>query len=352
VGWTTYLLRERNPPLAHVPDKEPEPVIDAFSAIGHFIMVPLYYLISAVMVAWHQLFTLLGLDPAGGASWVLSIVGLTVVIRAMLIPLFVKQIKASRNMQLIQPKVKELQKKYGHDRQKFAEESMKLYKDAGTNPFASCLPILLQMPIFFALFRLLDHPENKVNVFLTEQKAQQFHEAELFGQIPLNATFWGARVWGDDPNALVMLVATFLVIAMIATTFLTQKQLMAKNMPPDALTGPYAQQQKMLLYVLPFIFGITGVAFPLGVVLYWTTSNVWTMGQQFYVIRNNPAPGTEAAKAKEQRDKEKALKKGILVEEEPEEVEEEPRPARREQPKRQTRAQRKSQQNRNDGGKK
>ena len=97
-----------------------------------------------------------GLDPDGGAAWALSIIGLTLVIRAALIPLFVKQIKSSRNMQLIQPKVKELQKKYGHDRERLAQETMKLYKDSGTNPFASCLPILLQMPIFFALFRLLD----------------------------------------------------------------------------------------------------------------------------------------------------------------------------------------------------
>lgn len=325
--------------------------------IGHFIMVPLYYIISAIMVAWHELFSAIGLDPEGGASWLLSIIGLTIVIRAMLIPLFVKQIKASRNMQLIQPKVKELQKKYGHDRQKFAEESMKLYKDAGTNPFASCLPILFQMPVFFALFRLLSHPDNKTNAWFDEETARNFENADLFGAIPIEATFWGSRIWGDNPdsNGLVMLVATVLVIAMIATTFFTQKQLMSKNMPPDALTGPYAQQQKMLLYVLPFIFGITGVAFPLGVVLYWTTSNVWTMGQQFYVIRNNPAPGTEAFKAKQKRDKEKAKKKGIVLEDEsdePDEPELERRPAKRQQPKRQTRAQRKAHQNRPDGGKK
>src|SRR5215204_6178122 len=120
-------------------------------------MVPLYYAISAVLIGWHKFWVLCGLDPEGGLSWTLSIVGLTVVIRAALIPLFVKQIKSSRNMQLIQPKVRELQKKYGHDRERLAAETMKLYKDTGTNPFASCLPILVQMPIFLALFRLLDH---------------------------------------------------------------------------------------------------------------------------------------------------------------------------------------------------
>ena len=138
-------------------------MLDFFGQIASFIGEPLYYAISAVMVAFHTFFSqVLGLDPAGGAAWALSIIGLTLVIRAALIPLFVRQIKASPNMQLIQPKVKELQKKYGHDRERLAQETMKLYKDSGTNPFASCLPIFLQMPIFFALFRLLNHASNGV----------------------------------------------------------------------------------------------------------------------------------------------------------------------------------------------
>ena len=106
------------------------------------------------------------------------------------------------------------------------------------------------------------------------------------------------------------ILAAILVLAMTATTFLTQRQLMSKNMPADALTGPYAQQQKLLLYVLPVVFAVGGIAFPIGVLLYWTTSNLWTMGQQFYVIRNNPAPNTEAFRAKEQRDAEKRKRKG------------------------------------------
>lgn len=316
--------------------------------IGHFIMVPLYYIISAVLIGWHELFSAIGLDPAGGLSWALSIIGLTLVIRAALIPLFVKQIKSSRNMQLLQPKVKELQKKYGHDRNKLAEETMKLYREAGTNPFASCLPILLQMPIFFALFRLLDQAarSGKAHGFLDSERARQFGQADIFGSIPIADSFWGARTWGDDPNGVVMGVALFLVLAMTATTFTTQRQLMAKNMPAEAMTGPYAQQQKMLLYILPVAFGLGGVAFPIGVLLYWTTSNLWTMGQQFYVIRNNPAPGTPAFKAKQDRDRAKALKHGHAAPE-AETVAEattttERRPATRQQPKRQTRSQRRT----------
>src|SRR5688500_6403992 len=192
-------------------------------------MAPLYYAISFVLVLFHELWSSF-LAAGGGWSWALSIIGLTLVIRAALIPLFVKQIKSSRNMQLIQPKVKELQKKYGHDRERLAQETMALYKDAGTNPFASCLPILLQMPIFFALFRLLDQASHgNPRGVLTQEQAEQFGAAELFG-VPISKTFMTA-----DGDLGVQVMAMFFVLAMLVTTFLTQRQLMTKNMPESAL---------------------------------------------------------------------------------------------------------------------
>ena len=309
-----------------------------FGAIGSFIMTPLYYLISIVLVGAHKLWSAIGLDPAGGAAWALAIVTLTLVIRAALIPLFVKQIKASRNMQLLQPQVKELQKKYGHDREKLTQETMKLYKEAGTNPFASCLPILLQMPIFLALFRLLDHAaEGKAKGLMTVTQAHQLRDAELLG-VPISSTFMKA-----DGALGVQIMALTLVVAMLVTTFTTQRQLMTKNMPASALEGPYAQQQKILLYVLPVVFAVGGVAFPIGVLIYWTVSNLWTMGQQFYVIRNNPVPGTPAAEAKAKRDAHKAARHGgtvttTVVEEKA--APQAPAPTRQ-QPKKQTREQRK-----------
>jgi YidC/Oxa1 family membrane protein insertase len=317
-------------------------VLDFFGEVGHLIMTPLYYAVSAIMVAWHWVFSNIGLDPDAGLTWALSIVGLTIVVRALLIPLFVKQIKSSRNMQLIQPRVKELQKKYGHDRERLAQETMALYKETGTNPFSSCLPILVQMPIFLALFRMLDQAakHGREHGFLNPDLAESFGQAELFGVIPLKLTFLN-----NDGIVAVMICAAILVVAMTATTFLTQRQLMSKNMPADALTGPYAQQQKMLLYVLPVVFAVGGIAFPIGVLLYWTTSNLWTMGQQFYVIRKNPAPGTPAFAAKQQRDAAKAKKHGVEPAETTdvvvEEAAEESRPAPRQQPKKQTRQQRK-----------
>ena len=315
-------------------------MLDFFGDIGSFIMTPLYYVISFVLTSFHTLFGGI-FGPETGVAWVLSIIGLTLVIRAALIPLFVKQIKSSRNMQLIQPKVKELQKKYGHDRERLAQETMKLYKDSGTNPFASCLPIILQMPIFLALFRLIDqavkNPEDPKGV-MTVTLNEQFRDATFLGA-KISDTFLST----DDTS--VRLLAAVLVMAMTLTTFLTQRQLMSKNMPADALTGPYAQQQKMLLYVLPIVFAVGGIAFPIGVLFYWTTSNLWTMGQQFYVIRNNPAPGTPAFKAKEDRVAAKAARKGLTLDPSPSDDPATPetaedRPPARVQPKRQTKAQR------------
>ncbi len=306
--------------------------------IGHLILTPLYYAVSAVLLAWHWLFSLF-LNPDGGAAWVLSIVDLTLVVRAALIPLFVKQIKSSRNMQLIQPKVKELQKKYGHDRERLAQETMNLYKETGTNPFAACLPLLVQSPIFIALFRLLDQAQKNhtANGFMTTEQATSLANAKLFGTIPISATFIH-----NQGLVSVQIVAAILVVAMTATTFTTQRQLMSKNMPADAMSGPYAQQQKMLLYVLPVAFAAGGVAFPIGVLVYWTTTNLWTMGQQFYVIRRNPAPGTPAFDAKVARDRAKGrtteLEQELAVEDA---THPENPPRQRQQPKRQSREQRK-----------
>jgi YidC/Oxa1 family membrane protein insertase len=223
---------------------------------------------------------------------------------------------------------------------------MALYRDTGTNPFSSCLPILVQMPIFLALFRLLDQAAKKGrgHGVLSDDRAELLANAKLFGG-EISSTFLNS-----DGNTTVQIIAMLLVLAMTATTFLTQRQLMSKNMPADALTGPYAQQQKMLLYVLPVVFAVGGIAFPIGVLLYWTTSNLWTMGQQFYVIRNNPAPNTEAFRAKQARD----AAKGKLPDTGPDEdtgdvaaPETEgpkkpgPNAAGRQQPKRQSRSQRK-----------
>jgi YidC/Oxa1 family membrane protein insertase len=307
------------------------------------VLSPLLYLVSWIMMGWHWLFaSLIGIDN-DGVNWLLSIIGLVIVIRILLIPLFVRQIKAQRNMQILQPQVRALQQKYKGDRERLQQEMMKLYKDAGTNPFASCLPILLQAPFLFALFRVLHGVANDVPRGAFQNYPELFEsagDAEIFNA-PLSATFL------DAPTVQVRIIAVVLVVLMVATTFLTQRQIMRKNMPKEALEGPFAQQQKILLYVLPLVFAFSGVYFPLGVVIYWLTSNIWTMGQQFYVIRRMPAPGSPAEEARKRRMQSKARKHDEPVTEEaPGDAEQAGgavavvEPARR-QPKRTTRAQRK-----------
>ena len=260
-----------------------------------------------VMYAWHWLFDAIGL-PTGWA-WALSIVGLTVIVRVLLIPLFVKQIHSSRRMQLIQPEMQKIQKKYKGKRDPESQkaqqqEIMDLYKRTGTNPFASCLPILIQSPFFFALFQLLNNlraqAEGKQPGIgpITQQMAATIESSNIFG-----ARLSDSFLHSDITN--VKILTAVLIVLMSITTFTTQHQLMRKNMPQAALDNPFAKQQKVLLYLMPLFFAISGVNFPIGVLLYWLTTNLWSMGQQFYVIRNMPAPGSAAYKAMEERNKRK-----------------------------------------------
>jgi YidC/Oxa1 family membrane protein insertase len=264
------------------------------------ILRPLEYCVAWIMVAFHSALSAVGLPEASGWTWALSIVGLVIVIRILLIPLFVKQIKASRGMQLIQPEMKKIQAKYKGktdqaSRQAMTQETMALYKETGTNPFASCMPILLQSPIFFALFRVLNGIPNHQTIGpLDARLVQQADEGTLFGA-PLSDTFMHANTTSTRILTIV------LIILMSASTFTTQRQLMMKNMPAAALDNPFAQQQKVLLYVLPVIFAVSGVNFPIGVLIYWLVTNLWSMGQQFYVIRRMPAPGSPAEKAMQER---------------------------------------------------
>ena len=255
-----------------------------------------------VMYGWHWLFEALGLrgDWAGWA-WALSIVGLTVVVRMLLIPLFVKQIHSSRRMQLIQPEMQKIQAKYKGKRDPESQkaqqqEIMDLYRRTGTNPFSSCLPILIQSPFFFALFQLLNNlkgiaegTQDPVGPF-TQQLAAVVESSTIFG-VSLSSSFLGS----DDINTKIL--SAVLIVLMSATTFTTQHQLMRKNMPESVLDNPFARQQKVLLYLMPIFFAVSGINFPIGVLIYWLTTNVWTMGQQFYVIRRMPAPGSAAEKA-------------------------------------------------------
>ncbi len=248
--------------------------------------------------------------PAGsGWAWGLSIVFLTVTVRIALFPLFVKQIKSQRRMQEIAPKMKELQVKHKGDRETLNVELMKLYKEHGTNPVSGCMPMLLQLPIFFALFSVMNEfkphfrseggePFFKGKFGLSSDLVEQGAHAKVFGS-PISAAFNSKPQVLEALNGTagtVKLLAVILIVTMGLTTFLTQKQMMARNGP--ATDPQQAQIQKFMLYVLPFSFAIFGFSFPIGVLLYWLTTNLWSMGQQHYVIRRMPVitPGGGPAK--------------------------------------------------------
>lgn len=298
------------------------------------ILWPIKWVVELVLVAFHWLFTSIGMDTNAGATWVLAIVGLVIVVRAALIPVFVRQIRSQRKMLEIAPELKKIQDKYKgkrdqYSRENMSRETMALYSKHGTNPLSSCLPLLLQMPIFFALFSVLNEAQ-KGNAGvgpLNPQLATSFADANLFGVAPLHASFQSAMA--ESPaNVTVMVIAATLVIVMTASQFITQLQIMSKNMSEETKASPQFRQQRILLYILPLVFAVSGFAFPLGVMTYWLVSNFWTMGQQFVVIRNMPTPGSQAAKAREERLARRGKLPGTAVEETPE-IEQ---PAQRQQP--------------------
>jgi len=274
----------------------------------------------------------------------------------------VKQIKSMRAMQAIQPKMKAIQERYKNDRQRQSEEMMKLYKESGTNPLSSCLPILVQSPFFMSLYGVLSNiaKGHEVGVIHASLLASA-QRAHIFGA-PLSVKFMdsASKIASLGASAVTVRTVTIvMIVLMSASQFYTQRQLMTKNVDMSVKT-PFMQQQKMLMYVFPLIFAVFGLflpGFPVGVLIYWLTTNAWTMGQQLVVIRRNPTPGSVAYKERMARLKAKgkiapdgtpvktsitSLVKGGTAAKAPEQPVQEAAAAqaRRQQPKRQTKAQR------------
>ncbi|MFM8927788.1 MAG: membrane protein insertase YidC [Rhodoluna sp.] len=302
------------------------------------ILFPFKWILEAVMVLFHSLFTAMGANADAGVTWVASIVGLVLVVRAALIPLFVKQIRSQRTMYLLQPDLQKLQKRYKgkndrDSRERLAREQMELYKKHGSSPFSSCLPLIAQMPVFFSLYATLtEAQQSRPGVgMLTIELSKSFASSTFLGA-KLSETFLTAS------SISVNILAGIMIVLMSASQFITQKQIMAKNQNPDVQNSQFAQTQKIMLYVFPLIFLVTGLAFPLGVLIYWTVSNFWTMGQQFFVINRMPTPGSIAHRERQER----LAKKGKLtLDTTTEVVEEEEKPVQRIQPVSKARAKKK-----------
>ena len=239
------------------------------------------------------------LISSSGPAWALSIVLLTVTVRLLLFPLFVKQIKSQRRMQQLAPKIKELQKAHKGDRETMNTEMMKLYKENNANPISGCLPLLLQLPVFFALFTVIREFRTTAGsgrFGLSREQLIEGAQAKVFGA-PISAVFNSPAeliAQLDASHTTVRVVAAVMVVLMGATTFWTQRQMIARSGTTDP---QQIMVQKLLLYVLPLSFAVSGVFFPIGVLLYWLTTNVWSMGQQAWVIKRMPPPnlGTTVA---------------------------------------------------------
>lgn len=287
------------------------------------ILFPIMWIISWILYGIHGILILLpGLSDGKGPAWVLAILGLTIVVRLFVLPLYNKQIKASRETQILQPEIKKIQAKYKGKRdpqsqQRMSEEMRALYKDAGTSPFASCLPLLIQMPILFALFQVLSNIPKiaRGDYTIGPIKASAAHDF-------LNSTIFGAplseslkQVEGYQSYAWnVRIVAAILILFLVLTMFYTTKQLTMKNMPESAMdpSNPAFKTQKYMMYGMPLIYLFTGVFFQIGVLVYWCAGNLWNIGQQTWFLRNNPTPGSAAHKARIERLRAKKERKGKL----------------------------------------
>jgi YidC/Oxa1 family membrane protein insertase len=274
-------------------------------------------------VAWWQAL----LDGLGWfLSWVydhipnygIAIILLTVGIRLVLLPLGIKQIRSMHAMQALQPKMKALQTKYKGNKQKLNEETMKLYREHGVNPLSGCWPMLLQIPVLAALYSVLQYPQHPPHLpcdpeptpaEICEEPGALRHNIEqqlyVTGQeegtaflgmnLLCSSLEAGQQRERNDPKAIapdkevlhldcgsgIPIRIPYYVLAalMIGTTFYQQKQ-MQKASPPGA-----SAQQQTLTRVMPLLFGVWGILFPAGLVLYWTTSNLWQIGQQHFILR-------------------------------------------------------------------
>ncbi|MEU8344676.1 YidC/Oxa1 family membrane protein insertase [Actinomadura meyerae] len=256
----------------------------------------LYEIVSQLIVWIHTgLSTVVPKDS--GWAWGGSIILLTVLLRLILVPLFVKQIHASRKMQELNPKVQALRKKYKNDKQRLNQEVMKLYQENGANPLSGCLPLLVQMPIFIGLFqtlkRISDAKPGESVFAVSSDLVASAQNANIFGaHIP--DTFLNA--WGADPKSWTAIIVTGIAVVISScTTFFTVRASM-KRQPVTDEANPMMQAQKMMVFLAP-LFGLFGLGFPLGVLMYWVTSNSWTLAQQHYIYKKYPPPSTDGSAA-------------------------------------------------------
>ncbi|MDR0837752.1 MAG: membrane protein insertase YidC [Propionibacteriaceae bacterium] len=278
--------------------------------IGNTIMTPFYWLVSGMMVLFQKAVApILGADR--GVTWLLVIVMIIVVLRSALLPLYIRSIKSMRATSALQPQMAEIREKYKNDRDKQSRETMKLYEEAGVSPYASCLPMIGQMPVFMGLFwvingaaravwdpELINEATGALGAWATPPKGtwlvdrpelvDSIQNSDVFG-VSVSSTFLPLNSFGVT-QVFIMILFVIMSSVMIWQQWYT----MNRNMQPSVLEGPMGKQQKIMMYLFPLMYLIGGGAIPMGVMFYWCCSNVWTAVQQWFMVRAYPTPGTPA----------------------------------------------------------
>jgi YidC/Oxa1 family membrane protein insertase len=265
------------------------------------VLGPLYWLISKILLLWHGLFDAIGMTGeflSTNWDWVLAIVFMVITIRAILFPIFVKQIKSQRAMQALAPQLTALKEKHKGDREGLQRATMELYKKENANPLMGCLPMVIQIPVMWSLFHVLRHlkitttdPETKQLYGWTIGQFDDAVKAKFLGA-PITAAFKSSAAdvaAQHSTQTNVRIVAAILVVIMIATTYLTSRQMILKTGWSEDPTQKMVQ--RLMLYGIPVTLLFSGFSFPIGVVLYWTTTNLFSLGQQYWVLRKYPPPG-------------------------------------------------------------
>ncbi|MEU4320728.1 membrane protein insertase YidC [Nocardia fluminea] len=291
----------------------------------------IYWPVSAILWFWHKAFGFV-FGPDSGLTWALAIVFLVFTLRLVLYKPFVKQVRTTKQMQELQPQIKELQKKYKNDRETMAKEMQKLQKEHGFNPLMGCLPVLVQVPVFLGLFHVLrsfnrtghgwgqlgltpEQNANTANYIFSATDVQSFLSARIFGA-PIAAFITAPASemqafaeWGGTPTKLniAMVAVPLMIIAGLATHFNARASV--KRQTPEAAANPQAAiMNKLSLWVFPLGVMVGGPFLMIGILIYWVANNIWTYGQQHLVF------GRMDQEAKEKEEEAKARKAAVRTE--------------------------------------
>ena len=268
------------------------------------LLTPIEWLMTQIMVFFHKMLTFMGM-PAIGLSWVLSIVFLVLVVHGCILPIYIKQMKSMRKMQAIQPKMLKIRNKYKGktdpaSKEALSREMMALYQENGTNPASSCLPMLIQGPVFMCMFYVLSAipyiargSRAPLGAF-TKETAQQFAKTSAFG-VNVTTTFGSADTAGK------IVIAIFVALMCTAMWFM-QFNNMRKNLPRESMQGQQYKMQQAMTWFFPIMYIFSGISFPFAVLIYWVTNNICNMLRSIWQVYSFPTPGSPAAEEKEIRD--------------------------------------------------